>query len=204
MGDDSDTTPGMGDVGARAGALHDGGLTKSGRWREVPLSTNCTLQREYAEYFPETVQLLQAHCRDAMGLALCGGGDVILSSLAPGTRLRPHCGPSNSRLTCHMGIKVPKTKEGCWIRVAGEEPRGWEEGRCMVFDDSFEHEVVYEEASVHEAYPGDRVVLLANFWHPEFEFKNDPDWWAKSDKYLSSVDLETLPKTTLMVAEDAK
>jgi len=197
--DDSDTTPGLGDVGSRPGALHDGGLTKSGRWREVPLFTNCTLNREYAKYFPETVKILQEHCRDATGLALCGGGDVIMSSLAPGTRLRPHCGPSNSRLTCHMGIKVPKTKEqGCWIRVAAEEKRGWEEGRCMVFDDSFEHEVVYEEPSVHEAYPGDRVVLLANFWHTDFDFKNDPEWRSKSDEMMASVDVESLPKTSLM------
>merc|ERR550534_73973 len=53
--DDSDTTPGLGDVGNRAGALHDGGLAKSGRWREVPLFTNCALNRDYAEHFPETV-----------------------------------------------------------------------------------------------------------------------------------------------------
>lgn len=196
--DDSDTTPGLGDVGSRPGALHDGGLTKSGRWREVPLFTNGALQGQYAAEFPETVRVLQTHCLDAAGLALCLGGDIIFSVLAPGTRLRPHCGPTNARLTCHLGIIVPRSgSQGCRLRVAAEPPRGWEEGRCVVFDDSFEHEVIYDEPGPHEPYPGDRVVLLANFWHPGFEFKNDPDWRVKSDKALATIDLETLPQTTV-------
>lgn len=202
--DDSDVTPGLGDVGARAGALHDGGLAKSGKWREVPLFANCTLQHEYAVHFPETVAVLQRHCMDAVGLALCGGGDVIFSVLTPGTRLRPHCGPSNSRLTCHLGVRVPCTLEqGCRVRVAADAPRGWEEGQCIVFDDSFEHEVVYEEASPSEAYPGERVVLLANFWHPGFEFKNDPEWRAKSDQVMARIEVESLPQTALAKASSS-
>jgi len=201
--DDSDTTPGPGDVGGRAGALHDGGLKKSGRWREVPLFANMQLQKEYATYFPETVRVLQTYCRDATGLALCGGGDVIFSSLAPGTRLRPHCGPSNSRLTCHLGIRIPRTKEqGCFVRVAAEEPRGWEEGKTILFDDSFEHEVQFHEGSPQDPYPGERVVLLVNFWHKDFEFKNDPEWRNKSDEMMRTVDVETLPKTAVVKAAE--
>lgn len=197
--DDSDKTPGLGDVGNRPGALHDGGLKKSGKWQEVPLFTNCTKQHEYTEQFPETTRILQTHCADATGLAFCGGGDVIFSVLTPGTRLRPHCGPSNARLTCHLAIKVPRScQQGCHIRVAAEEPRGWEEGRCLVFDDSFEHEVVFAEAKGDEPYPGNRVVLLANFWHPDFGFKNDPEWRQKSDAMMASVDVETLPQTSIM------
>ncbi|CAJ1396847.1 unnamed protein product [Effrenium voratum] len=196
--DDSDTTPGLGDVGNRAGALHDGGLRKSGKWQEVPLFTNCTIQREYTDLFPETTRILQTQCADATGLAFCGGGDVIFSVLTPGTRLRPHCGPSNARLTCHLGITVPRKRDGCFIRVAAEEPRGWEEGRCLVFDDSFEHEVVFQEPKTNETYPGERVVLLANFWHPDFSFKNDPDWRQRSDEMMASVDVESLPQTAMM------
>eukprot|EP00959_Pyramimonas_sp_CCMP1952_P258713 5407857-Pyramimonas_sp.AAC.2 len=36
------------------------------------------------------------------------------------------------------GLVVPPV--GTSIR-AGEETRNWEEGKCLVFDDSFEHEV---------------------------------------------------------------
>ena len=66
------------------------------------------------EHFPETTKILQTFCGDATGLAFCGGGDVIFSVLTPGTKLRPHCGPSNARLTCHLGIRVrePRAREG--------------------------------------------------------------------------------------------
>merc|ERR1711916_349455 len=112
---------GFGSVGARPGALHDGGLSKSGKWLEVPLITNCTVNTDYAAHFPETMKILRTQCVDATGLALCGGGDVIFSVLTPGTRLRPHCGPSNSRLTCHLGVRVPRgCDEGCFLRVAGK------------------------------------------------------------------------------------
>lgn len=94
---------------------------------------------------------------------------------------------------------MPRTLEqGCRLRVASEEPRGWEEGGCLVFDDSFEHEVIFDEAGPHEAYPGDRVVLLANFWHTDFEFKNDPQWRQRSDEMMATTDVETLPQTAMM------
>lgn len=204
--DDSDTTPGMSDVGGRPGALHDGGLTKSGKWKEVPLFANMSMKREYTDLFPELTRILQAHCGDATGLAFCGGGDVIFSVLTPGARLRPHCGPSNSRLTCHLGIDIPRSlKQGCRIRVANEPARGWEEGKCIVFDDSFEHEVIYEydQSKDDGPYPGDRVVLLMNFWHHDFEYKNDPQWREKSDKEIAAVAIESLPQTAIMKAAAA-
>jgi len=199
--DDLDTTPGLGDVGSRDGALHDAGLTKSGKWQEVPLFTNCTLQRTYAEHFPETVKILTRHCSDATGLAYCGGGDTIFSVITPGTRLRPHCGPSNSRLTCHLGIHIPRTSEQGLIWRVVQHKAGWTEGKCICFDDSFEHEVVYEEQRRDEPYPGARVVLLVNFWHPDFAFKNDPAWRQKSDPTLGNADVESLPQTALMKKE---
>lgn len=54
------------------------------------------------------------------------------------------------------GVLVPP---GCSIR-AGDEWREWREGECLVFDDSWEHEVVH-------GGDADRVVLLINFWHPD-------------------------------------
>jgi aspartyl/asparaginyl beta-hydroxylase (cupin superfamily) len=41
----------------------------------------------------------------------------------------------------------------------GEETRRWEEGRCLVFDDYFDH-----EAWNHT--DGDRLVLIVDLWHP--------------------------------------
>lgn len=198
MWDDTDTTPGLGSVGGRPGAIHDGGLRKSGDWLEVPLLVNGGVNTEFTSLFPKTFGVLFDSCKDAVGLSACMGGDVIFSVLTPGTRLRPHCGPSNSRLTCHMGIHIPQTaEEGCWLRVANGPRRGWEEGKCIVFDDSFEHEVHFEAPKSGQCLEP-RVVLLLNFWHPDFEFKNDEQWRAKSDEMMANIDVESLPKTAIM------
>lgn len=42
------------------------------------------------------------------------------------------------RLTVHLGLIVPT---GCSIYVGDDTPHTWEEGKCIVFDDSFEHYV---------------------------------------------------------------
>lgn len=46
------------------------------------------------------------------------------------------------------------------IRVGDTPARAWQEGRVMLFDDSFEHEA-YNESSKP------RLVLICDIWHPE-------------------------------------
>ena len=81
----------------------------------------------------------------------------MFSALNPHARIPPHVGPMNGILRAHLGLVVP---QGCYIRV-GPDERSWEEGKVMVFDDSFEHEVFNHSDSV-------RIVLFMNFWHPCF------------------------------------
>src|ERR1700744_1142989 len=73
-----------------------------------------------------------------------------------GTHIAPHCGPTNLRLRCHLGIAVPAGD--CAIRV-GDETRFWTEGECLVFDDHFEHEAWNHTGE-------DRIVLIVDLWHP--------------------------------------
>jgi beta-hydroxylase len=82
---------------------------------------------------------------------------IMFSALNPHSRIPPHTGPMNGILRAHLGLVVPK---GCFIRV-GPDERTWEEGKLLVFDDSFEHEVFNHSDSV-------RIVLFMNFWHPCF------------------------------------
>ena len=83
-------------------------------------------------------------------------GLMYFSCLDPQTRVAPHRGPTNVRLRCHLGLEVPV---GCGLRVGGVT-RNWEEGRCLVFDDSFSHEV-WNESDRR------RVVLVLDLWHPD-------------------------------------
>lgn len=83
-------------------------------------------------------------------------GMAYFSVMAPNTAVKPHCGFINTRIRCHLGLVVP---DDCEMTVGGEA-RHWEEGRCLVFDDSFEHAVVNNSDSA-------RAVLLLDTWHPE-------------------------------------
>ncbi len=84
-------------------------------------------------------------------------GLIYVSRMRAGTHIAAHRGPTNLRLRCHLGIEVPSGD--CAIRVA-DETRQWVEGRCLVFDDFFEH-----EAWNHTDH--DRIVLIADLWHPD-------------------------------------
>ncbi len=60
------------------------------------------------------------------------------SYMEPNTHILPHKGYSRMVLRCHLPLIVPNPAD-CGIRV-GNETRHWEEGKLLIFDDSFEHE----------------------------------------------------------------
>lgn len=78
------------------------------------------------------------------------------SALDPGTRIEPHCGPTNVFLRGHLALVVP---EKCKMRVGGEW-RPWTEGKLALFDDPFEREVVHDGDAT-------RVVSMFYVYHPE-------------------------------------
>jgi hypothetical protein len=123
-------------------------LTEGGSWNtfRIPLRRNQPKQNRHL--CPQTVEILESIPRIE---------EVpFFSALTPGTHIKPHCGPWNFRLRIHLGLIVPP---GCEIRVA-DEIRHWEEGRCLAFDDSFEHEIWNNSH-------GTRYCLIVNVWHPE-------------------------------------
>ena len=132
---------------------------------------------------PRTAALLQS-IPEIAGLAEAGLGEGLFSSLAPGSKLKPHCGGTNARLTCHLGLVLGSGE--CGIKCGGET-RTWEEGKCLCFDDSFEHEVFHDQkaegmegacqpAAGHPC-GGERVVLLLRFWHPSL---SSEDRWGEA------------------------
>jgi aspartate beta-hydroxylase len=84
-------------------------------------------------------------------------GLLYVSKLSPGMHIEPHSGPTNVRLRCHLGLRVPDGD--CGLTVGGETRR-WHEGQCLVFDDSLTH-----AAWNRTAEP--RVVLIVDLWHPD-------------------------------------
>jgi aspartate beta-hydroxylase len=82
------------------------------------------------------------------------GETAFFSIMGPGTHLRPHHGAENLRVFVHLGVIIT---DGCAIRVADREVV-WEEGKCIVFDDSYEHEAWNRGRAV-------RTILLVELWH---------------------------------------
>jgi aspartyl/asparaginyl beta-hydroxylase (cupin superfamily) len=121
---------------------------------------------DHCRLCPETAAVLE----QIPGVATAG-----FSALKPRTHIQPHSGYTytytesglserqalnQSVLRCHLALIVPNalTSIGCCIRV-GNYLSNWEEGKCLVFDDSMEHEA-------WNRTEGTRVVLIVDFPKP--------------------------------------
>eukprot|EP00931_Biecheleriopsis_adriatica_P122464 TRINITY_DN97452_c0_g1_i1.p1 TRINITY_DN97452_c0_g1~~TRINITY_DN97452_c0_g1_i1.p1 ORF type:complete len:391 (+),score=75.21 TRINITY_DN97452_c0_g1_i1:37-1209(+) len=138
------------------------GLVRSGTWKELSLIFDGVTQASTERQLPKTVKLVEAQIPEAASMVR---GATKLSVLLPGTRVKPHHGPSNTRMRIHLGIRIP---DGAYIRAGDpEEPsstRQWREGKCLCFDDSFRHEVWHDGAEP-------RIVLIVDVWHPDMDHK---------------------------------
>lgn len=102
---------------------------------------------------PQTAALL-----DSLPLAYVRehSPETLYSVLRPGTHILPHYGVTNTRLVTHLPLVVPSD---CALRVGGEM-HVWQEGRCVTFDDTFEHEAWNKSDQT-------RVVLIVDSWNPD-------------------------------------
>ena len=91
----------------------------------------------------------------------CGLQAAGISRLEPGAAIRPHTGPTNRRWTLHLGLVVDAADvDRLTLTVAGTARAGaWVQGKVVLFDDSYEHDVVHAGAR-------DRVVLDLSIDHP--------------------------------------
>lgn len=124
-------------------------ITQDDRWKTFFLfgygyrmDGNCAL-------CPETARLVES---------IPGMFTAFFSVLAPGKHIPLHRGPYKGVLRCHLGLIVPEPQEQCWIEVGGEIGR-WQEGKCLVFDDTYKHQVRNDTA-------GMRVVLFLDIVRP--------------------------------------
>ena len=120
----------------------------SGDWHVLYLDYRGHRWDEHTRHFPRLMALIDTVPRRS--------GTAFISRLTPGTHIEKHCGATNTQLTCHFGLVVP---DGVELRVA-RETRRQPEGRCIVFDDSFEHEVWHRGTSP-------RYNVFIQFWHPD-------------------------------------
>nr|AAG40808.1 aspartyl beta-hydroxylase 4.5 kb transcript [Mus musculus]AAG40809.1 aspartyl beta-hydroxylase 6.6 kb transcript [Mus musculus] len=131
----------------------DENLREKGDWSQFTLWQQGRKNENACKGAPKTCALLEKFS-ETTG---CRRGQIKYSIMHPGTHVWPHTGPTNCRLRMHLGLVIPK--EGCKIRCANET-RTWEEGKVLIFDDSFEHEVWQDASSF-------RLIFIVDVWHPE-------------------------------------
>lgn len=97
---------------------------------------------------PRTMAILNKH-KDVIS--------AYVSVLGPHKMLMPHEGPWSGILRMHLGVVIPGNKE-CTL-VNGGVPYHWEEGKTVLFDDTYEHIAVNETNQI-------RAVLFLDLMRP--------------------------------------
>jgi aspartate beta-hydroxylase len=127
-------------------------LNKSRRWSAYFLWNQAVPQAAHLARCPQTAAALR-------GAPQCDvaarAPTAYFSILEARTRIPPHTGVTNTRLTVHLPLIVPP---GCGFRVGGET-REWIEGKAWVFDDTIEHEA-WNDSDVP------RGILIFDIWNP--------------------------------------
>ena len=82
--------------------------------------------------------------------------EILFSILKPGSHINPHHGVSNVRLVMHLPLSVPHS---CALNLVDHGEHHWQEGRLVMFDDTYLHEAWNRSEET-------RIVLLMDCWNP--------------------------------------
>jgi aspartyl/asparaginyl beta-hydroxylase (cupin superfamily) len=98
---------------------------------------------------PETTRLIDK-CPDVHA--------AMFSILEPGKQIPPHKGVSTACLRYHLGLKIPKDVDNCYIEVKNQKYH-WKEGESFIFDDTYIH-------SVYNNTNEPRIILFIDIERP--------------------------------------
>lgn len=124
-------------------------ITNDNNWKTYFLAGHGINCEENAKRCPETTRILKK---------IPNLKNAFFSILSPKKHIPAHKGPYNGVLRYHLGLIIPEPKEKCRIRI-DNQIRYWEEGKSLIFDDTYNHEV-------WNATDGYRVVLFVDFIRP--------------------------------------
>lgn len=124
-------------------------LTQDDRWKTFFLYGYGYKTEENCRRCPQTTRLVES---------VPGMQTAFFSILAPGKHIPSHRGPYKGVLRYHLGLMVPEPASACRIRV-GDEYANWEQGKSLMFDDTYKHEVWNDTE-------GMRVILFLDVLRP--------------------------------------
>ncbi|MGV9706020.1 aspartyl/asparaginyl beta-hydroxylase domain-containing protein [Streptomyces sp. NPDC003483] len=129
-------------------------LSRQDDWHALYLYRQGALVTESSSLTPTAFRVLDEYAVETE--TICPLLESHFSTLLPGAAIKPHSDLWNFSINLHFAIDIPAD---CGIQVAGEA-RSWEEGKCLLFDYSFEHEAWNHADKA-------RTCLLVDLWHPE-------------------------------------
>jgi len=128
---------------------HQYGINRDKSWKVFALTAFGARSERNCQRMPETTRLID----QIPDLQV-----AFFSVLEPGAHIRGHWGQYKGLIRAHLGMIVPEPREKVRMQV-GRETVIWEEGRCVLFDDTYRHEVWNDTDGV-------RVVLLIDVARP--------------------------------------
>ena len=181
---------------ASKGGEHAASALHSGNWDWHSYVLNGTRNERFRERCPKTAEVIDTLEKEGL-LFGTPFGFCFFSTLHGNSSIQAHSGPMNLRLRMHLPLVVPpkkvdaesQSRPATGIRV-GDQMREWSEGKAMILDDSYVHEVWNNTNSP-------RVLLLLDLWHPDvrmeerqkisnmFSYAKEKGWIGQAKKELS-------------------
>ena len=106
-------------------------LTQDDRWKIFGFYAYGTRVDGNCRRCPRTAEIVES---------IPGMTTAMFSVLLPHKHIPPHRGPWKGVLRYHLALRTPADETAARIRV-GSSIEHWRDGRSLVFDDTFEHEV---------------------------------------------------------------
>ncbi|HJY85011.1 MAG TPA: aspartyl/asparaginyl beta-hydroxylase domain-containing protein, partial [Candidatus Binatia bacterium] len=125
------------------------GISADDKWRAFAFYGFGYRSENNSRFCPQTARLLDR---------VPGIENAFFSILSPGKVIPSHRGVTKGLIRCHLGLIVPPEPERCFMDI-GDMRCTWQEGRLLLFDDTYPHAV--QNNTAHE-----RVVLLFDFLRP--------------------------------------
>jgi aspartate beta-hydroxylase len=129
-----------------------------GNWEWFNYISKGSKVDKFKDHFPITNNILNEINETGELMSGLPFSYTFFSRLAPKSSIAAHYGPCNIRLRIHLALDIP---ESCYMKVSDSE-RKWEEGNCLIFDDTYVHEV-------HNNSEKYRSLLLVDIWHPDID-----------------------------------
>lgn len=124
-------------------------ITQDDKWKTFFLYGFGYKAEQNCAKCPETTKLIEN---------IPGMKTAFFSILAPGKHIPEHRGLYKGFIRYHLGVKIPQPNTQCGIKVDGET-RHWEEGKSLIFDDTYLHEAWNDSDEI-------RVVLFMDILRP--------------------------------------